>query len=86
MHYFQNPPFLWEFLNRKLFQYNLKINNLLQLPKTRTNKYGIESLSFRGSKVWKRLPDQYKAAKSDNEFKIKIRSWMGSGCKCRICI
>ncbi len=81
-----NPSFLWEFFNRKMLPYNLRINDLLQLPKTRTNKYGNESLSYRGSMVWNRLPDQYKAAKSDDEFKIKIRSWKGSGCNCRICI
>ena len=31
--------------------------------KTGTNEHENESLSFRGSTVWKRLPDQYKAAK-----------------------
>ena len=81
-----NPSFLWEFFNRKMLPYNLRINNLLQLPKTRTNRYGNESLSFWGSMVWNRLPDKYKAAKSCEEFKMKIRSWRGSGCNCRICI
>ena len=81
-----NPPSLWDFFNRKLLPYNLRINNLLQLPKTRTNKCGNEFPSFRSSIVLNLLPEKYKAAKSDNEFKIKIRSWMGSGCNCRICI
>ena len=81
-----NPSFLWEFFNRKMLPYNLRINGLLQLPKTRTSRYGNESLSFWGSKVWNRLPDIYKAVKSCDEFKMKIRSWRGSGCNCRICI
>ena len=81
-----NPSFLWDFFNRKMLPYNLRINNLLQLPKTRTNRYGNKSLSFWGSIVWNRLPDKYKAAKSCEEFKMKIRSWKGSGCNCRICI
>ena len=81
-----NPSFPREFFNRRVLPYNLRINNLLQLPKTRKNKYGNESLSFRGSIVWDRLPDRYEAAKSDNVFKMKIRSWKGSGCNCRICI
>ena len=81
-----NPSFLWEFFNRKMLPYNLRINDLLQLPKTRTSRYGNGSLSFWGSMVWNRLPDIYKAAKSCDEFKMKIRSWRGSGCNCRTCI
>ena len=68
-----NPSFLREFFNKKVLPYNLRINNLLQLPNTRTKKYGNESLSFRGSIIWNQLPDQYKAAKTDNEFKMTLK-------------
>ena len=52
-----NPSFLWDFFNRKMLPYSLRINDLLQLPKTRTSRYGNESLSLWGSMVWNRLPD-----------------------------
>ena len=45
--------------------------SLLQLPNTRTKKYGNESLSFRGSIIWNQLPDQYKVTTNGNEFKKK---------------
>ena len=32
----ENPFFLWEFFNKKVLPYSLRINNLLQLPKMRT--------------------------------------------------
>ena len=64
----------------------LRINNLLQLPNTRTKKYGKESISLGGSIIWNQLPNQYKAAKTDNEFKMKIKSWKGFECTCRIFI
>ena len=32
------------------------------------------------------ISDQYKAAKTDHEFKMKIKSWEGFECTCRICI
>ena len=73
-------------LQQKVLPYILRINNLFQLPKTRTKKYGNESLSFRGSIIWNQLPDHYKASKTDHEFKIKIKSWKGFECTCRICI
>ena len=81
-----NPSFLWELFNKKVLPYSFRINNLLQLPNTRTKKYGSESLSFRGSIIWNQHADQCKAAKTDNEFKMKIKSWKGSQCNCRICI
>ena len=72
-----NPSFLWEFFNQNMLPYNLRINDLLQLPKTRTSSCGKESLSFWGSMVWNRLPDIYKAAKSCNEFKMKTQKLEG---------
>ena len=83
---FGNPSFLWEFFTKTVLPYSLRLNNLLQLPNTRTKKYGNESLSFRGSIIWNQLPDQYKAAKTDHEFKIKVKKWKGFECTCRICI
>ena len=81
-----NPSFLWELFNRKILPYTLRIKTLLQLPNTRAKKYGNESLTFRGSIIWNQLPDQYKAAKTNNEFKMKVKSWKGFKCSCRICI
>ena len=81
-----NPSFLWELFNRKILPYTLRIKNLLQLPNTRTKKYGNESLTFRGNIIWNQLPDQYKAAKTDNEFKMKIKHWKVFKCSCRTCI
>ena len=42
-----NPSFLWEFFNKKVLPYSLRINSLLQHPNTRTKKYGNELISFR---------------------------------------
>jgi len=53
-----NPSSLWSFFSKKVLQYSLRINKLLQLPNTRTKKYGNESLSFRGSIIWSQLPNQ----------------------------
>ena len=84
MHYLWQPLLSVGVLHSK--DASMRINDLLQLPKTRTSRYGNESLSFWGSMVWNRLPDIYKAAKSCDEFKMKIKSWKGSGCSCRICM
>ena len=69
----ESPSFLWELFNKKVLIYSLRTNNLLQHPNTRTKTYGNESLSFRGSIIWNQLPDQYKDAKTNNEFKKKFK-------------
>ena len=69
-----NPSFLWELFNRKILPYKLRIKNLLQLPNTRTKKYGNKSLTFGRSIISNQLPVQYKAAKTTTEFKMKIKS------------
>ena len=58
-------------LQQKVLSYSLHVN---------------ESLSFKGSIILNQLPDQYKAAKTDHEFKMKIKCWKGFECTCRICI
>ena len=35
-----NPSFLWEFFNKNELPYSLRINNLLQLPSTKTKSMG----------------------------------------------
>ena len=67
-----NPSSLREIFSKKCFHI--------------AKRYGNELLSFRGSIIWNLLPDQYKAAKTDNEVKMKIKSLKGFECTCRICI
>ena len=49
-------------VNRDLFipktlNYSLRTSYLLTLPKTRTLRFGTNSLIFRGSQLWNSLPD-----------------------------
>ena len=43
------PAVLTEFFTTKEIIYDLRIKNLLQIPKVKTSSYGQSSLSFRGS-------------------------------------
>ena len=50
-----SPSILSEFFTTKDVKYNLRIKNLLQLPKVKTSSYGQSLLSFRGSILWNTL-------------------------------
>ena len=80
-----NPSYIWEFHEEKVVKYDLRTKNLCRLPKTLTTKFGIETLSFRGSLLWNTLGDQIKALPSVAAFKRAIKHWPGEKCNCRIC-
>ena len=52
-----SPAALTEFFTTTEISYDLRIKNLLQIPKVKTSSYGQSSLSFRGSMLWNTLSD-----------------------------
>ena len=76
---------LMDFFKRKPVKYNVRVKDLVQLPYTRTLRYGNDSLAFRGSILWNTLPDKIESANSISQFKNSIEDWTGSKCNCVIC-
>ena len=54
-------------------------------PQRSSQRYGINSLSLRGSLLWNALSDDLKLTTSLVKFKIEIRCWDGNNCTCYIC-
>ena len=80
-----NPSYIWHLHERKETQYDLRTKHLCKLPITNTIKFGMESLSFRGSLLWNSLNDEIKELPTVASFKTKIKTWMGTKCNCKIC-
>ena len=51
---------LYEFHEKKHVTYNLRMQNLCELPEIRKKVFGEESLSFRGNFLWNALDDSAK--------------------------
>ena len=79
------PAVLTEFFTTKDISYDLRIKNLLQIPKVKTSSYGQSSLSFKGSILWNTLSDSIKSAQNFTGFNIMTRNWEGESCSCIIC-
>ena len=79
------PVVLTEFFTTKEVSYDLRIKNILQIPKAKTSSYGQSSLSFRGSMLWNTLSDKIKLAQNSKEFKTMIKNWKGENCSSVIC-
>ena len=56
-----------------------------EMPKARTVNYGIETIRYRGPKVWVLLPSDIKESDSLSSFKVNIKKWKPQGCTCRLC-
>ena len=78
-----SPPIMQEFYNLNLTPYNLRMKQLVKLPKTITSKYGIQALCFKKSLLWKMVPIQYKNTNLEN-FKRKIEVWKPTTCICKV--
>ena len=65
-----------EIFVQKDMTYNLRNNLLMRIPKTRTSRHGIESLSYLGCKLWNNLPAEFKSIKTLETFKRQIKDGM----------
>ena len=50
-----------------------------------TERYGIETASSTGPKLWDKFSTDIKNLKSLEEFKVRIKSWVLKNCPCKIC-
>ena len=79
------PSFMTEIFIEKNPPYPLRSKNLLQMPKARTVRFGIESISFLGCKPWHGISTDIKQSLNISIFKKRIKEWKGDECNCRLC-
>ena len=81
-----NPSFMWKKYKEKNIPYSLRRGNFpLFIPSANTQKYGINSLNFRGSVLWNNLPIKLKECKSLQEFKLLLQQNGNLPCICSAC-
>ena len=62
------------------------LRNELELKSRKMHcvRYGIETASFVGARVWNSLPSDLKQCKSLELFKSKIKNWIPENCPCKL--
>ena len=80
-----SSSFTGEFFLQREVLYDLRIKNNLQLPRTKTISFGINSPAFRGSILSNAMPDKIKIAENVFRFKKGIQAWNRDKCSCKIC-
>ena len=70
---------VFEFIEKP---YSLRTTSHFRSRKIRTTKYGIETPSYLGRKLWNLVPNEYKRFA---DFKEKIKTLVPENCPCRLC-
>ena len=65
--------------------YNTRFNCDFKNRTVKTVKYGTESLSFLGPRIWNLIPPEIRNLTSLEQFKKGIKTWNTSKCPCRLC-
>ena len=81
-----SPPVLSNLVRlRENTVYNFRYNNILQVPRVSTSKFGKKSFSYAAAVLWNSFPDEFRKVSNFNQFKALISNWNGGDCKCSLC-
>ena len=78
------PSFMTEIFIEKNPPYHLRSSNILQMPKARTVRYGLESISVLGCKLCHGISTDIKQSLNISIFEKRIKEWKGDDCNCRL--
>ena len=76
---------MWSYFAEKPMSYNLRDGCKLVLPKTKSSRFGSNSIQFRGSLLWNNLPVSVKNWQSLNVFKLELKNLGNIHCICQVC-
>ena len=76
----QNPQFVQDLFVPKESHYDLRNCSQMIQPKVRTEKYGLNSFRYQGSKLWNSLPPDMKLADYASIFKNLLWKWYSEKC------
>ena len=79
------PPYLCDLFTLKTSTRSSRAQFSVVQPRRRTTKYGINSISYTGAKMWNSLSNNVRLASSLQEFKSYITQWDNDICKCNKC-
>ena len=80
-----NPSFMEEIFVENSSPYGLGSCHDPLLPQVRTTCNCLDTISFRGCRLWQALPNDIQQSETLSSFKRRIKVWKGVECNCRLC-
>ena len=80
-----SPVYLHDLVSYKESSYSFRYDNLVDLPRVRTTRYGKSTFCYEAAGVWNSLPNELRKVEDFGEFRRLVHTWGGSSCKCSMC-
>ena len=80
-----SPPIVQNIFRTIEPAYSLRRDTIFESHRIQTQRYGIESLTYLGPKIWSQVPSEIKESHSLAVFKNKIKNWRPKLCPCKLC-
>ena len=81
-----SPPVLSNLVKlRDNSAYTFRYNDILQVPRVHTTKFGKKSFSYAAAVLWNSFPDEFRKESNFNQIKAFISNWNDDDCKCNMC-
>ena len=80
-----SSPLMSDLFKIKDTKYKLRNKSILFSTKAKMTRYGINSITCMGPKIWNLVPDEIKESKKLIIFKHKIKTWIPGKCPCTLC-
>ena len=72
-----SPVYLLDLLSHKNSMYSFRNDDLVDVPRVRTTKYGKSSFCYEAPGVWNSLPKDLCKVKDFKEFRRLVNTWSG---------
>ena len=69
----------------KTSKHHLRNSRIINQPKFKTVRYGINSFMYQGAKLWNTMNNDVKGSDNFKEFIKRINTWYGPTCNCSYC-
>ena len=79
------PQIMLDLFKEVTHPYNLRNGLICVSYKIKTVRYGTETITYLGPKIWSIIPDEIRESASLETFRQKIKLWKPDSCPCRIC-
>ena len=80
-----SPPIVQNIFRTTEPAYMLRRDTLFESRRIQSQRYGIESLTYIGPKIWSQVPNEIKESASLSVFKNKIKNWRLKCRPCKLC-
>ena len=80
-----SPDIMSRIFSTRQNVYNTRNFNIFETSMPHSNRFGLNSITYRSNQLWNLVPDNMKQSKTLASFKQALKSWKCLSCPCTLC-